>query len=296
MLARHRLGGIVAVALGGIAALSFLFSPPVLSDAPKRVGLLPELIRVLDGTQVEAGFLPRGEDAGATPGFISSSNAPAVLSDGWTMRYGDSRPNGQGFPTFLDAECYNFFAPTRDSDSILFTVNLKIPRQGLPNELWGDLIVFTCTPRIGSRNGGEDMPPVPAQAILIDDVRFGDPGSRSDAYQVNGFIRISRLENDIGVGTFDWMLVTDSAGQTASDDDSDGNPDVDVEVVGSNVTFKLRPTVDELGGGVIETFAGNVSRINVFEPAGTLPPARSGFAGMQAGETGHTRPWCFRIQ
>ncbi|MBI1850119.1 MAG: hypothetical protein HYR85_07220 [Planctomycetes bacterium] len=293
MLPRSRICGLFVVTTGFAITFSILFHFPVVDDASARTGGSAPNVTIIDGSQVQAGFgpLPGAGEPGA-PTLLSATDSPTVVTDGWTMRLGDSRSL-----MFFDAECYSFNVPTTNNNRILFNVNLKVPRGGIPNELWGDLILVSCTPRIGPNSRGEDMPPVPQRAIYFDDIQFGNPGSQSDPYQIVGFIRMDQqIENLLGTGTYDWMLVTDSSALSAGDDDGDGRPDVGIEVTSSGAGLKLRPSVDEVGGAVIEAFAGNVRRVNVFEPAGTYPPARSAFGGSQAGETGSTRPWCFRIQ
>jgi hypothetical protein len=294
MRSRSPFAGFVVLSLGLAAVVAVLFHAPATSSALSR-GNGPD-ITVLDGSLLTAGFGPLpASTSSPSESLLSATDAPVVVSDGWTMRLGDSRNQ-----SFFDAECYSFSSPTTNNNRILFNVNLKVPRAGIPNELWGDLVIFACNPRIGSSTGGEDMPPVPSRAIFFDDIRFGNPGSAADPYQVVGFVRMDTALESIpqlgGPGTFDWMLLTDSSATNAGDDDGNGSPDVCVEVTSSGVGFKLRPSCDELGGSAIEVFAGNVRRINVFEPAGNFPPVRAGFAGSQAGETGSTRPWCFRIQ
>jgi hypothetical protein len=158
----------------------------------------------IDGSHVEAGFAPRrSAPPPADTALISANDSPVVLTDGWTMRDGDSRGR-----TFLDAEHYYFVAPTTNTNRILFNSNFKIPWGGVPYEIWADLIVFTCTPRIGSPTGGEDMPPMPPQAVVFDDIQIGNPGVATDPYQIVAYISVSAIETYIGRGDFDWMLVT----------------------------------------------------------------------------------------
>jgi hypothetical protein len=158
-----------------------------------------------------------------------------------------------------------------------------------------DAIVFPSVARTGTLLGGEDMPPAPRPRVFIDDVLIGNPGTASAAYTTFAFFDVENLESALGIGDFDWIAVIEFNSNSLSDIDGNSRPDIGIEVSGGQATFRFTSTCDEVGGSIIEFFAGNVNRVNVYEPAGPQPPARTGFPGNQAGETSVTRPWCFRL-
>lgn len=245
----------------------------------------------IDGSTLESGFVnPPLEPGSGFPDL--ARNSPAVAMDAYTALV--SEVDG-GPPETVVNESYAFTTPTTGSSRIRFIIPIKVPSGGLPGQMTVDAVIFPCRARNGSLLGGEDMPPSPTPRVFVDDVLIGNPGSASAAYSTFAFFDIENLEAAIGTGDFDWIVIVEFNSGSLSDTDGNGRPDIGIELSAGQPLFRFTPTCDEVGGSVIEFFAGNVNRVNVYEPAGPQPPARSGFPGNQAGETGVTRPWCFRI-
>jgi hypothetical protein len=245
----------------------------------------------IDGSTLRSGFVSFGREPGS--GFPDlARNSPAVVMDGYSCLV--SEIDGSPPETIVN-ESYVFTRPTTGTNRIRFVIPIKVPMGGLPGEMTVDAVIIPCRLRLNSLLGAEDMPPPPTPRLFIDDVLIGNPGSASSAYTTFAFFDVENVESLIGTGSFDWFAVIEFNSNSLSDTDGNGNPDVGIETFAGGVGYRFTPTADEVGASVIEFFAGNVNRVNVYEPAGTQPPPRSGFPGNQVGETGVTRPWCFTI-
>ncbi len=295
---RNRRSSAAAAAVVALAALALVSALPEAARAQAGAPVLetkawpgfPSAPRI-DGAALRSGFVhPRLEPGSGSPDLARTS--PMVAIDAYTALL--SEIDG-GPPETIVNESYVFTPPTAGLNRIRFVIPIKVPAGGLPGEMWVDAVVIPCRPRTGALLGGEDLPPAPSPRVFIDDVRIGDPGTASTAYTTFAFFDVENLESAIGSGDFDWFCIVEFNSTSLSDLDGDLRPDIGIEANQGGVLLRLTPTIDEVGASVIEFFAGNVNRVNVYEPAGVQPPARPGFGGQRAGETGVTRPWCFRI-
>jgi len=286
-----------ALALSATTAALFAIVSGSALAQPRGPAAAPEWrefsgVKRIDGSKLEAGFMNLPTEPGSgVPDLALQS--PAVVMDGYTALV--SQTDGGPPPESIVNENYSFGRPTAGGNAIRFIIPIKVPTGGLPGQMSVDVIVFPSRARTGTLLGGEDMPPSPTPRVFIDDVLIGNPGSSQTAYATFAFFNVENVEQAIGPGDFDWVALVEFNANSLSDLDSNGQPDVAIELQGGTPVYRFTPTSDEVGGSVLEFFAGNVNRVNVYEPAGPQPPARSGFPGMQVGETGVTRPWCFRI-
>ncbi|MBI3843980.1 MAG: hypothetical protein HY292_05000 [Planctomycetes bacterium] len=265
-------------------------------------------VRRIDGCTLPTFAIPLTEPnprQGAAP---STCGALPVVEDAWTM---DADCLG-ATSDLLESESYQFIIGGVFHQRITFVTKVKLPIPagiGPPWRLVEDVVIVPCRTQSAQNPTGEDFPPnAPPPLLLIDDVTFpllGAGSTPANEFLIGFVLEITDLVMPFGFGgDVDWFAIVDfdSDGvhfsQAATPDlDGNGCPDSAIEL-GVPGRFAPHTGMGEIGAGLVDYLLNHqalgLTRIDVFEPHPASPiPAALG--GMQAGESHHSRPWCFHF-
>jgi hypothetical protein len=265
-------------------------------------------VRRVDGCSLQAiatHVAEQSQRQGAPPATCGSL---PVIEDAWTMD-ADCLGSAQDM---LESETYRFaqFGPV--NRQIVFVTKVKLPvppDRAAPWTIVEDVVLLPCNPRTAQSPDGEDLAiGNPPPMILVDDVTFppllaGPEAAPATEFLLAFVMPASLLTDPFGVsGSLDWFAVIDfdtsglKFGQPPTPDlDGNGCPDAAIEL-GVPGRFVPHTGVDDTGAALVEFLMNHqtlgLSRVDVFEPHGSsfvLPQ----LVGMQQGESGNSRPWCF---
>ncbi len=248
-----------------------------------------------------------------------------VLEDAWTL---NETCLGSGADAHYERESYLF---TDEAGSITFVTKMKLAprmdRSETTAQAAQDIFILPCLPRSPENLAGEDFPlsAVP-DIILLDDITFPQVTLRAQDGPQEFLCAVTVpmnlitdffLREDESHVELDWFVCADLdvTGEFFGQDaalDLDGNscPDVAIEIPVLGFIIP-RLGIDEIGAGLINFFLNRTPNgltvLEVFGPQtrSFFPPTTSDhpyirsspplLPGMQQGESGNTRPWCFRI-
>jgi hypothetical protein len=267
-------------------------------------------IRRIDACTLQTLAFPLSERSSQTGAPPAACGALPVVEDAWTMDANCLGPSSD----LLESESYQFVTNLPPGVNVAFVTKVKLP-VGDPNappwRLVEDVVILPCRARSAQNPTGEDFAPSsPPPMILIDDATFpplstGPGAAPATEFVLAVILPVTDLANPFGAfNNLDWFAVVDfdSDGshfsQSPSPDlDGNGCPDSCIEL-GVPGRFLPHVGIDEVGAGLVDFLRNHgtlgLTRIDVFEPLPTSPNPAT-LLGMQMGETGNTRPWCFRF-
>ncbi|MBI1853923.1 MAG: hypothetical protein HYR85_26600 [Planctomycetes bacterium] len=252
-------------------------------------------------------------DFRATPD--PAANSPAVVEDGWTVRFRNLLGAGQ------DVEDYRFnpdlVATAVDAEDLTIVQRFKIPKEGLPNGANVDYFFVEANPSTAANPTGEDIsnPPPSSRVpvVIVNDVFYrpdlfppaSGPYIATVAFTFNSANAIFPASpGPSGERRYDWFSVVEFAPAGPFLDggppDLDGDGDFETGVVfryesGTRNLYRITARTDNHGAELTDYMVNrsrrSLSRLNVFE-AHPPQPVRD-FPVVDGGEDAETRPWAF---
>ncbi|MBI3843761.1 MAG: hypothetical protein HY292_03880 [Planctomycetes bacterium] len=264
-------------------------------------------VRRIDGCALRTIVVPLSEPNIRSRELPATCGSVPVIEDAWTMEASCLGDTGN----LLESETYQFLQFGPLNLQIVFVLKVKLPISAGPPVSWSpvaDFVLLPCNAASAQNPSGEDFAPnAPPPLLLVDDVRFGSIAAGPEYAPAKEFLcafvlPVSDLSEPFGAfGQLDWFAIVDfdaggtMFGQPTPDLDGDGCPDSAIEL-GVSGRFVPHAPMDDVGAGVLTYLLNRrvlgLQSIDVFEPQPrSFVPAS--LAGMQSGESGASRPWCF---